>query len=115
MPRTDVTVLVQLRLYPDCVEEGMSELLGFARNVERYEVDCSSIEVAQDIDDPTAVTLIEKWASRAAYEGPHLKTAHMKSFIERASGYFAGSASISFCHGTTVFRDDLLRTAPYGR
>lgn len=115
MPRADITVLAQLRLRPDFIDEGKRDLLEFARNVRKFEPDCSSIEIAQDMDDPTRITMIEKWSSRAVYEGPHLKTPHMKAFIERSGQFFDGSASIAFCEGTQVPGPRLRSTAPYGR
>lgn len=116
MPRrADITVLTQLRLHPDFVEQGKRDLLEFARDVRRYEPDCSAMEVAQDLDDPTLITLIEKWTDRSAYEGPHLQTQHMKSFVERAGRYFDGPAKISFCQGTVIEREEFRTRAPYGR
>jgi len=115
MRRTDVTVLVYLRLLPEFIEQGKRDLLEFARNVERYEPDCSAIEIAQDMDDPASITMIEKWSDRKVYEGPHLQTPHMKSLIERSGQYFAGPATITFCTGTVVFQGSFRRTPPYGR
>jgi quinol monooxygenase YgiN len=115
MRRIDVTVLVQLRLLPDSIEQGKRDLLNFARIVRRSEPECAAIEIAQDLDDPTRITMIEKWSDRKAYEGPHLQTRHMKSFIEQSARYFDGSAEISFCRGTIIDGDDRWHTPPYGR
>lgn len=115
MRRTDVTVLVSLRLLPDCIEQGKLDLLDFARTVKQREPQCSAIEIAQDLDDPTRLTMIEKWSDRAAYEGPHLQTHHMKSFIDRSSKYFDGPAQISFCDGTIIGDEDRRPAPPYGR
>jgi quinol monooxygenase YgiN len=115
MRKTDVTVLARLRLLPEFVEQGMRDLLVFARSVRKHEAACSSIEIVQDIDDPTQITMIERWSDRDAYEGAHLQTDHMKQFIERSSRYFDGPASISFCQGVVVGRDNDAAKAPYGR
>lgn len=115
MRQTAVTVLVQLRLLPDSVEQGKRDLLNFARIVRRSEPECLAIEIAHDLDDPTRITMIEKWSTRKAYEGPHLQTPHMKAFVEQSARYFDGSAEIAFCRGTIVDGDDLWHTAPYGR
>lgn len=115
MRQTAVTVLIELRLLPDFIEQGKRDLMNFARAVRRFEPECSAIEIAQDLDDPTRITMIEKWSDRKTYEGPHLQTRHMKSFIEQSSRYFDGSAQISFCQATVIDGDDLWHTAPYGR
>ena len=97
-----VTVLIRTQLLPDSVEQGKQALLELAREVRKTEPDCEAIELAQDIDDPTNITMIEKWSSRAAYEGPHMRSSHMQSFIEHSSKYFSGPPVISFCHGTRI-------------
>lgn len=115
MPRSDVTVIVHLRLLPECIAQGRRDLLDFARTVKRREPECSAIEIVQDVDDPTRITMIEKWSDRETYEGPHLQTQHMKSFVDQSSQYFDGPASISFCEGTVIGKEDMRRIVPYGR
>ena len=115
MAKAEITVLVQLRLLPDYVDQGKRDLLDFARKVRLNEPDCAAIEIAQDMDDPTQITMIEKWSNRTVYETTHLQTEHMKEFIERSSRYFDGSAMISFCQATAIGRAKLRPIAPYGR
>lgn len=102
MQASIVTVLIRTQLLPDSIEQGKQDLLNLAQEVRKAEPDCLAIELAQDVDDPTNITMIEKWSSRDAYEGPHMQSSHMKSFIERSSKYFAGPPEISFCHGTQI-------------
>jgi quinol monooxygenase YgiN len=97
-----VTVLIWTQLLPDAVEQGKQALLELARTVRKYEPDCLAIELAQDADHPTKITMIEKWSSRAAYEGPHMQTPHMMNFVEQSSKYFAGPPDVSFCRARTV-------------
>lgn len=97
-----VTVLVRTQLLPDTIEQGKLDLLDLAREVRKAEPDCLAIELAQDMDEPTNITMIEKWSSRDAYEGPHMQSSHMKEFIQKSSKYFAGPPEISFCNGTEV-------------
>lgn len=115
MRSSEITVLAQLRLHPDCIDPGLRDLLKFVRTVRRAERDCLSIEIVQDLDEPTQVTLIEKWTDRAAYEGPHLQTAHMKAFIENSGKYFDGPATISFGESFSAAPAKLRDVAPYGR
>lgn len=105
MQAGNVTVLIRTKLLPDSIEQGKRDLLDLAQEVRKVEPDCLAIELAQDMDDPTNITMIEKWSSRDAYEGEHMQSSHMKSFIEQSSKYFAGPPGISFCHGTQI--DDL--------
>ena len=102
MQASIVTVLIRTRLLPDFIEQGRRDLLDLAREVRKVEPDCLAIELAQDLDDPTKITMIEKWSSRDAYEGPHMQSSHMKFFIEQSSKYFAGPPDISFCQGTDI-------------
>lgn len=102
MQANTVTVLIRTQLLPDSVEQGKQDLLDLAREVRRVEPDCLAIELAQDLDDPTSITMIEKWSSRDAYEGPHMQSSHMQSFIEQSTRYFVGPPDISFCYSTQI-------------
>ena len=97
-----VTVLIRTQLLPDFIEQGKQDVLDLAQQVRKVEPDCLAIELAQDLDNPANITMVEKWSSRDAYEGPHMQSSHMKSFIEQSSKYFAGPPDISFCHGTQI-------------
>lgn len=97
-----VTVLIRAKLLPDSIEQGKRDLLDLAQQVRKVEPDCLAIELAHDMDDPTNITMIEKWSSRDAYEGTHMQSSHMKSFIAQSSKYFAGPPGISFCHCTQI-------------
>ena len=102
MQPTEVIVLIQLKTLPEFAEQGKQDLLNLARVVRGEEADCLAIELAQDVDDPSKITMIEKWTSREAYEGPHMETPHMQAFIEKSAGFFAGPPVISFCNGTAA-------------
>lgn len=102
MQSEQVTVLIRMQLLPDFIQQGKSDLLALAREVRKVEAECSAIEMAQDVDDPTKITMIEKWASREAYEGSHMESPHMQSFIENSARYFAGPPDISFARGTII-------------
>ena len=102
MQESIVTVLIRTQLLPNSVEQGKRDLLELAREVRKIEPECLEIEMAQDMDDPTKITMIERWTSRDAYEGTHMQSAHMKSFIEQSGKYFAGPPDISFCHDTQI-------------
>lgn len=102
METDTVTILVRTRLHPGSVEQGKQDLEDLARKVRKLEPDCLAIEMAQDMDDPTIITMIEKWSSRAAYEGLHMQSPHMKYFVEHSGKYFVGPPDIFFCRGTQI-------------
>lgn len=102
MQSHQVTVLIRMQLQPGSVEHGKRDLLALAQEVRRVEHDCAAIEMAEDLDDPTRITMIEKWSSREAYLGPHMESAHMKAFIENSARFFVGPPDISFWLGTRV-------------
>ena len=91
-----------MRLLPDYVEQGKSDLLDLARKVRAIEPACLAIEFAQDMDDPTKITMVEKWSSREAYEGPHMNSEHMQAFIDKSARYFVGPPDISFCRAVEI-------------
>ena len=94
-------VLVSHRLLADCADQAKRELEQLVATVVRDESDCVGIEMMQNVDDPTRLTLVEKWTSREAYEGPHMQTEHIQSFIGRASDFLAGPPDISFWRATS--------------
>lgn len=97
-----VTVLIRLQLLPELIAQGLNDLLALAREVRKSGPDCPAIECARDIGDPTKLTMIEKWSSREACEGPHMNSPHMTGFIEGSARYFVGSPAISFCNASMI-------------
>lgn len=102
MQSRDVTVLIRMQLLPEFIQQGKGDLQELAREVRKIEPDCLAIELAQDLDDPTKITMIEKWSSREAYEGPHMQSPHMQAFIENSARYFIGPPDISYCNSTCI-------------
>ena len=102
MQSSEVIVLIQTQTLPESADEAKEALLDLAREVLRVERDCLGIELAQNTDDPAKITMIEKWSSREAYEGPHMQSQHMQAFIEASAKLFAGPPSMSFWRGTSV-------------
>lgn len=96
MEPNKMIVLVCHRSLPDHEDRAKKELARLVATVVRKEPDCVGIKMMQDVDDPTRITLIEQWSSREAYEGPHMQTEHIQSFISRANEFLAGAPDISF-------------------
>ena len=67
------------------------------------EPDCFSIQLLHDPSDETRVLLVERWSTRAAYEGPHMQTPHLLAFIGHARAWVAGPPTIEFWPHTEQF------------
>jgi quinol monooxygenase YgiN len=81
------------------------ELTALIQQVVAQEPDCIGIQFHQDVDDDTRNLLYERWTSKEAYTGPHLRTPYIRAFMERSSGFLAGPPAITFWKLT----DDLAR------
>lgn len=96
MNSANVLVLVAYRLRPDRLDQAKREIAHLVATVVREEPDCLGIDMTHDLDDASKVVLIERWSSREAYEGPHMQTQHIQSFMGRAMEFLAGPPDISF-------------------
>ena len=96
MPAQEVTVLIEYRALPGREIVTQKELARLVAIVVENEPDCSGIEVLRDQDDGTRIVLYERWASREAYAGPHMRTPHILEFIAKAPDFMAGPPAITF-------------------
>ena len=96
MPGDGVVVLIEYRALPGRENVAQRELSALVATVVEKEPDCGGIEVLRDKDDPTRLVLYERWSSREAYTGPHMRTPHILEFISKAGEFVAGPPSISF-------------------
>lgn len=62
-----ITVLARLQARPDQVDALLALLAQHLPDTRAFQ-GCSRLEVVQDIDDPTVVTLIEEWDARSDHE-----------------------------------------------
>lgn len=62
-----ITVLARLQAKPDQVDELLA-VLGRNLHDTRGFQGCCGLQVVQDVDDPTVVTLIEEWDARADHQ-----------------------------------------------
>ncbi len=62
-----VTVLLELKIKPDKVQDTLAGLAALLPSTRTYE-GCIEVYAHQDQDDPTTIVAIEKWDSRKAYE-----------------------------------------------
>lgn len=61
------TVLLELKVKPECVDDTLAGLAGLLPETRQYE-GCIEVYAHQDQDDPTTILAIEQWDSREAYE-----------------------------------------------
>lgn len=97
MKTNGIVVIVRHKLLPGHEDQGKQELQNLVATVLREEPECDGIEMLQDVTDPTRITLIERWSTQEEFEGPHMQTAHIQSFIGRSNEFLEGPPDISFC------------------
>jgi quinol monooxygenase YgiN len=91
-----VFVVIHYQAQPGQGAAAHRELAALIATVVREEPDCLGIQLHQDVEDDTRFLLYERWTSREAYSGPHMKTPHIQAFIQKAPAWFAGPPAISF-------------------
>jgi quinol monooxygenase YgiN len=95
MNNDPVTVTVTYRTQPGKEALAHRELSELIAIVQDREPACLGITLLRHHDDPTQVLLLERWASKADYEGDHMQTEHLRAFIGRAPGFLAGPPAIA--------------------
>jgi quinol monooxygenase YgiN len=96
MATDDALVLIRYRALPGHEEEAARELAALIATVLAEEPDCHGITLLREQDDAASLFLVEWWASREAYSGPHLQTPHLNAFRARAASFFSGPPEITF-------------------
>jgi quinol monooxygenase YgiN len=97
--KTDaVTVVISCRAQPGQESTARQEFMALITTVLSQEPACLGITLHEHADDPGRLLLYEHWSSRAEYEGPHLQTSYLRSFIERSGAFLAGPPDIAFWH-----------------
>lgn len=96
MAQTPVTVLIVYQVQPGKEKAGLDALASLVATVVAEEPACLGITIHQDASDPARILLLEEWVDKASYVGPHMQTPHLRAFIEKAPGLFAGPPDISF-------------------
>ena len=96
MAADGVIVLIEFRALPGRETAAQRELASLVATVVASEPDCSGIEILRDLDDAGRIVLYERWSSREAYTGPHMRTPHILAFISKAPEFMAGPPTIAF-------------------
>ena len=77
------TLIVNLEIKPDQVEQFMNKALENAAASRTTEPGCRQFDVLVDPDDPTKIAFYEVYDNKQAFES-HLETAHFKKYFENA-------------------------------
>jgi quinol monooxygenase YgiN len=96
MRENGVIVLIEYHAVPGKETVAQRELAELVGTVVENEPDCAGIEILRDTDDATRFVLYERWSSREAYTGPHMRTPHLLAFIARAPAFMASPPTITF-------------------
>ena len=96
MDTQPVTVVITCAIKPDQLQTARQELDAVIKIVMANEPACRGITVHEDPRNPQRLMIIEKWESEEIFIGPHMQTAHMQAFLERAKEFLDGAAEFSF-------------------
>lgn len=77
------TLIVNLKIKPDQVEQFMKMALENAAASRETEPGCRQFDVLVDAEDPTRIAFYEVYDNKSAFES-HLETAHFKKYFEHA-------------------------------
>ena len=90
-----IVVLVRYETQPGKQDLATGEIRNLVATVTAGEPGCLGISVLRQDDESTHILLYERWTDKETYFGPHMKTPHIRAFIERAGAFLAGPPDIS--------------------
>lgn len=96
MPGDGIIVLIEFRALPGQEALAQRELASLVATVVANEPDCTGIEILRDMDDRGRIVLYERWTSREAYTGPHMRTPYILEFISKAPTFMVVPPTITF-------------------
>lgn len=70
------TVIVDIIVKPDCVEQFRTLVIRQGQNSLTLEADCQGFDILQNPDDPAHFTLYETYTDAAAFHEVHRSTPH---------------------------------------
>ena len=101
-----VVVVIEYRSQPHAAALALEDLSKLITTVVATEPACRGIRLLQDPEDPSRFLLWEDWTDKAEYTGPHMKTPHLLSFIQRSGSIFVGPPTINYWHTRTEKSSD---------
>jgi quinol monooxygenase YgiN len=91
-----VTVVITCQIQPGKTENAREEFATIIKTVVTKEAACHGIDLHLDPENPDRLLLIEYWDSKEAFTGPHMQTAHMQAFLQRAQAFLAATPEFGF-------------------
>jgi len=90
----NLIVLVRYKTQPSKSEEAVA---GFTKLIESVQKEPYFISITMLVDpaDDSNILLCEEWSNAAYYNGDHMTTAHLQSFMTESRAYLAGPPEIS--------------------
>ena len=92
--RQNLIVLVKYKTLPSKSKEaiaGLTKLIEAVKNEPNFE----NIILHIDPNDDSNILLYEEWSDEPYYNGDHMKTSHLQSFMQESRAYLAGPPEIS--------------------
>lgn len=93
---SNVIVAVKYQAQRGSSDRALTEIRELVSTVLSREPECQAIEILQDISDPCALILIERWPSKEHFLGPHMQRDHLQAFIQKAGAFLTGPPEIVF-------------------
>lgn len=93
---SEAIVLVSYRSRPGEAETARREILALVETVLEREPECDGITMLQEGDDPSRITLVERWPSRDFFLEPHMQQPHIQEFVRNAAAFLSGPPEITF-------------------
>ncbi len=90
------TVVITCQIQPGKMEIARQEFSAIVTTVVTNEAACHGIVLHLEPENPNRLLLIEYWDSKEAFTGPHMQTAHMQAFLQRAETFLAATPEFSF-------------------
>jgi len=90
----NLIVLVQYKAQPGRAGEALAGLTRLIDSV-KEEPHFVSIRLHQNFTDDSSILLYEEWSDASYYNGDHMTTDHLKSFMIESRAFLAGPPEIS--------------------
>ena len=90
----NLIVLVKYKTQPSKSKEAIAGLTKLIDEVKK-ELGYVKITIHIDTKDDSNILLYEEWSDETYYNGDHMKTMHLQSFMEDSRAFLAGPPEIS--------------------
>lgn len=90
----NLIVLVQYKIQPSKMDEAIAAFTKLIEEVKR-EPGFVKITLHADVTDQSAILLYEEWSDESYFNGDHIKTSHLQSFMNDSKAFLAGPPEIS--------------------